>query len=110
MATSTINKTIPTSGSGYIKLPSGVLIQWGVQSVTINTNAARYFKKKGSATVTFPLEFAEAPTVVVTPMESGAWWNATCNGTTTTSINVHMAGDTTGTRSVYWIAFGKAAV
>lgn len=109
MAENTIH-SIGNGGNGYVKLPSGVLIQWGTQVVTINTNAARYFKKKGSATVTFPLEFAEAPTVVVTPMESGAWWNATCNGTTTTSINVHMAGDTTGTRSVYWIAFGKAAV
>ena len=109
MAVNTI-PSIGNSSNGYIKLPGGTLIQWGVQSVTIDTNAARYFKKKGSATVTFTLEFAEAPTVVVTPMESGAWWNATCNSTTTTSINVHMAGDTTGTRSVYWIAFGRAAV
>lgn len=105
------SNTIPSIGfgdSGVLQLPSGVLIQWGIQDVTVNTAATRYMKYKGTATVTFPREFAASPTVVVTPKESGGWWNACCNNTTTTSINVHIAGDSQGTKSVYWIAFGLA--
>ena len=107
MATSTLPFTIPNSGSGYMKLPCGVLLQWGTIAITVSSNASRYLKKKGSATLTFSIEFSEKPRMVVTPLESGAWWNASCNTITTTTANVSTAGDTTGTRSVFWFAFGE---
>jgi len=109
MATSTLPAILPNSGSGYMRLQCGVLIQWGVATVTVNTNASRYFSKKGSATVTFPIAFETTPHVTVCAYERAAWWNACCNGATTTSFNVHLAGDSTGTKKVFWLAIGLPA-
>lgn len=107
MATSTIPFTVPNSDSGYMKLPCGALLQWGIISVTANNNAARYFSKKGTSTLTFPIAFSDTPTVLVTVMESGGWWETTCNAVSSTSINIHIAGDTSTTKNVFWFAVGE---
>ena len=109
MAISTLPQTTFNSGNGYMKLRCGVLFQWGVATVTVDTNASRYFSKKGSATVTFPIEFETVPHVTVCAYERGSWWNACCNGATTTSVNVHLAGNSTGTKKVFWLAIGLPA-
>lgn len=91
-----------TSGTttGYQKLPSGVIIQWGL----VATGAP------ADSTATFPLQFPTACySVVATPGVSN---NLTVNiqTVTTTGFNYYRRVGATGatdTSQFYWIALGK---
>ncbi|WP_213528800.1 gp53-like domain-containing protein [Paenibacillus cisolokensis] len=83
------------AASGYQRLASGLIIQWGSVSVP----------QGETVTVTYPIAFPGAcRSVQLTTMSSTA---ATANvtttpGTTSFSVNHNYAG----TRSVYWLAIG----
>lgn len=85
--------------SGYQKLPSGFIIQWG-KSAVIGSNT--------SVSVTFPLTFPTACVSVVATPESPAAGNGSAIGcmSFTASGAVINNGNTETNNGVYYIAFG----
>jgi len=82
------------SGSGYQKLPGGLILQWGSYS----------FVASNSASVTFPIAF---PTAV---LQFGTFLPNTPTIVTTvsaTTSGMTLAGSVSGTYSGAWVAIGK---
>lgn len=96
------------NGNGYQKLPSGMIIQWGVISITTSTsNGGQYY---GSSPVTFPIAFPIGLLSLSAGMQdaTGAlpvgptWQNPSSTGFTQL---VHS--QTNGQAwNVYWFAIG----
>ncbi|WP_435674030.1 gp53-like domain-containing protein [Pseudomonas denitrificans (nom. rej.)] len=83
------------TASGYQKLPSGLILQWG--SATLS--AANTWQQ-----VTLPLAFPTGSAFVVyaTPAAGGARCGASGVSTTTVQVISDVAGST-----VYWLAIGR---
>lgn len=68
MATGTVTKVIPTSGTGYCKMPDGTLIQWGKLSLGSKSTAAigslygAGYSDPQHFLVAFPFEFYSTDT------------------------------------------------
>jgi hypothetical protein len=91
------------ASNGYQKLPSGLIIQWGV----FNPSPA------GDLTITFPIAFTAAPWEVcvsyVSPTTSEAVFGASANWTATTAKMATWLSSS-ATRSggtATWFAIGK---
>lgn len=84
--------------SGYQKLPSGLIIQWGTNTVTSGTPLA----------VTLPIAFPNAIHTVHAGMNTPAGAGNTCyvSPFSTTSITLNANG-TAGTNSIGWTAYGR---
>lgn len=61
MASGTTQKITPESGSGYCKMPDGTMIVWGIFAFPSASAAGTV-----SASVSFPMTFSSAPTIVMT--------------------------------------------
>lgn len=89
------------AASGYQKLPSGLMLQWGNITVPIDTN---------NYTVTFPVAFGAAYQVFVTGTYTGAA-GGTSMGDVTAGIlsatQFNINNDNYG-QNVQWLAIGKA--
>ena len=84
------------SGSGYQKLPSGVIIQWGGFSGS-------------NTTLTFPIAFPSGPVGVVTQPQSGSnvQLNVNVGGLSATGFNAYpSAGNAASTFSFNYFAIG----
>ncbi|WP_230324128.1 carbohydrate-binding protein [Citrobacter amalonaticus] len=90
-----------SSGSGqWIRLPNGVLIQWGTIANTLTT---------GGYNVTYPTPFSEQPSFSLSVTASTPIL-ATAVNTTTTVLNGVSTWNLQGSRqtnSVSWMAIGK---
>ncbi|MDQ1934152.1 phage tail protein [Cronobacter sakazakii] len=90
-----------SSGAGqWFRLPSGVLVQWGVIANTLTT---------GGYNVTYPTPFSESPSFSLAVTASMPIL-ATAVNTTTTVLNGVSTWNLSGARqtnSVLWIAIGK---
>ena len=90
-----------SSGAGqWFRLPSGVLVQWGVIANTLTT---------GGYNVTYPTPFSESPSFSLSVTASTPIL-ATAVNTTTTVLNGVSTWNLSGARqtnSVNWIATGK---
>ena len=104
MATGTITKVIPTSGTGYCKMPDGTLICWGKKAVARNSG-------QNFTTDSFPVSFISEPTGFCTYMTGHPEiWLATVTDLTTTNIEMvlyNTGGTTSGNGNLYWIAIGR---
>lgn len=97
------------SMSGRYKAHDGLLIQWGLVSITpsaANTPTA--------VLVNYPLPFADTPGVLLTPATSvpeklavGAQRTASLVPDTKKGIAVTLTRDSTTSTGVYWLAIGK---
>lgn len=97
------------SATGYQRLPSGLLIQWGI-SPAIDSN--------GFATITFPVAFAVAPFAIITgertlssaPNFSISGVGVVYDQTTTTQGRIRMVrydGSIQPSDNCYWVAIGR---
>lgn len=87
-----------TGTTGWQKLPSGLIVQWGIVSTL----------SSGDTTVSYPIAFPTAVKSVVGTAGSGTVFMAFCtNGTTTTSFlcNANSAGGRNAA-SCSWMAIG----
>lgn len=96
------------SANGYQKLPSGLIIQWGKASTTINASG-------GTATVSLPVTFPAAGLSVVGNLDSastiagGFPVNTNIFSTSQIKLTLDAAAGvepTSGTYSINWIAIG----
>ena len=67
MASGVIQKTNVDGGNNYCKLPDGTALAWGKIALPSRTDAGNV-----TASATFPLEFAAAPTVMLTWRDTNA--------------------------------------
>lgn len=102
MAVSTIKQTGYSGGShssetptkDYVKMPNGVLIQWGtLQSVTAQ-----------STSVTYPISFSQRPCVVATAGAGSGRAYVCTEDVSTTSFTLWQS--TTDAKWIRWIAIG----
>ncbi|MBZ0127148.1 MAG: hypothetical protein K8F32_12325 [Rhodocyclaceae bacterium] len=88
------------AGSGYQKLPGGVIVQWGSMPVTASG---------GTATIAFPITFPTGPYVITASPSSVA--SATPNsigiGNATTSSTLYLHNHSAISQGGFWIAIGK---
>jgi hypothetical protein len=91
------------SQNGYVKLPSGLMLQWGVESVI-----------GGTLTITFPIPFPNRVFSIIPALSSGALSDRTLSvglssfpPSTTDFIACVRNGAGAGvTESIYWQAIG----
>lgn len=87
---SNTNNPIFKSSSGYQKLASGLILQWGA---TTNITGA------GSVNIVFPVAFTASPRI---SLAANANINAWVTNQTVTGITVNVSGS----GAVWWIAVG----
>lgn len=86
--------------NGYIKLPGGLIIQWGI---TGNVTGGG-----GTATITYPTPFvASTYAVVLTPLVAGTSPGAQSSVSSTTNTQFSMQNGQNTTGAFYWAAIGK---
>jgi hypothetical protein len=92
-----IEATKSLGTDGYVKLPGGIIMQFG----TLSTSS------DGDVTITFPIAF---PTKCVygniTQPGTGAQANIGVFSQTTTSMKINRDDDISGTTTVQWLAIG----
>jgi hypothetical protein len=81
------------SGSGYTRLPNGLLYQWGTVSAS-----------SSAGDVTFPTSFSTVYSVVGTPNTAVATYQVGVTSVSTTAASFRTAN--TNSRTVYWMAIG----
>lgn len=114
MATNVIKKkdgeSTNSSTSGYLKMPNGVLIQWGKQNVTTNASdgATRKYRGTTNGTVYYPIPFVgNAPAIITNLRDNAAYWGSSASTTTNLDrCTLNIAGNASGTRTVDWLAIG----
>lgn len=98
------------ASSGYQKLPGGLIVQWGLISLTPSTPAGNpAFGYFGSAAVTFPIAFPSAAvSIQLTPQDSGATeLSAAWQDKTLTGFNAYANNAQTGVSvNLHWLAVG----
>ncbi len=91
------------AANGYQKLPSGLIIQWGVRSCPFNTSNT-------ANAVTLPIAFPNAALSIVTNINHTTPVNISMNSITdaitTSSFTIRTYSNNTFTANVYWIAIG----
>lgn len=98
-----------TANSGYILLDN-FIIEWGIvncESVSVSADNEYY------GNVTFVKEFAEEPTIILTPLTSGAYEVTGCSyeNITTTGMRVYNCNTVFsqgGGKAVQWLAIGRS--
>lgn len=85
--------TSSITGSGFTRLPNGLLYQWGTVSATSSTGD-----------VTFPASFSTVYSVIGTSNTAVATFQVGVTAITTTSASFRTAN--TSARTVYWMAIG----
>ena len=89
--------TASKAGNGYQKLPSGLIIQWGVG----------HSQHDNGYTNTFPITFPNACFSVTANHVGGAGnTNVTCNNATTSNFISYTEYGTTTNITIYYIAIG----
>ena len=87
------------AGNGYVKLPGGVIVQWGISDTA----------PSGTRSVTFPTAFPTAVvSVQVTPVTTAAY-GATASSATLSSFTATTfatSSGTVGTSNFYFMAIG----
>ena len=109
MASGSIEKVSTTGGAGYVKLPDGTMIQWGeIYSPSIAANSS------GTATITFPVPFADATYVLMTqvvktsiPALRSACIADTGKTVSSASINLQNNYGAASSLTVWWSAYGR---
>lgn len=101
------NTTCPfsASSSGYQKLASGIMVQWGTSakcSVTSNDSAGYY----GHCTATFPTAFPTSCDKIVWSTSSSSCWGTAYGSQTTTSVTLYFRAISSLTAYGYFIAIG----
>lgn len=100
------------SGNGYQKFADGTLICWGTKqesNVAFNSWGSLYVGTM-SDTVTFPIEFAANPSVIVSAAISGTSFfpiTAASNTTGIYTLQVAKTNNTTSTIIFQWVAIGR---
>ena len=84
-----------------------LLIQWGSTSITLSSSGSK-FGRYGSVNVTFPTAFLSTPRGFANINDAAGYWNAGVSSVTTTGLTISVAGDSTSTKTVYWLAIGWA--
>ena len=85
-----------TAASGYQKLPSGLIIQWGTASGFTGSPFA-------AVNITLPIAFTTALYSVIASSQGGGISCATGGGLTSISVT----NSTAGASFAFWIAIGK---
>jgi len=87
------------SADDYLKLPNGVLIQWG--SITIPSGSY-------VANIDLSQTFIDRTklSIHLTPVQSGTTWNVNYAATTTSNISIGRTPNTTAS-TYYWLAIGR---
>lgn len=90
--------------NGYQKLPSGLIIQWGIGTASSAASGT-------STTITLPIAYSVAQYVALAVNTGAVAGNSTYNTTaiTTSSFTVQRgnAGNLESGTSFYWISLGK---
>lgn len=86
------------SGNGYQQLPNGLIMQWGIASVTTGTPNA----------ISFPTAFSSAVYSITATLQapSGNGNTVYLSSPLTTGVTLNVAG-TAGSNTVNWMAIGK---
>lgn len=97
------NPASSLAANGYVKLPSGVIIQWGVTSIANAslTGVAITLPIAFPAAIVHVSQTAHTPTGRAATAEA----NNTIVALSTTSITI-ASGQTTTPANIYWIAIG----
>lgn len=105
--------TASIGANGWQILPSGLMMQWGVEVITVTGSVSTY-----SGTITFPQAFSITPFVVTgnpRTTASGTWTELTCQIIPATTTTASVFGGTsdsghnvTNTLEISWYAIGKA--
>ena len=92
-----------TPAAGFQKLPGGLIIQFGYQSISRLAAGVT-----GPVTTTFATSFASTVFAVVTNMSTvaPANYNSAATNLTTSNFELYASFGAAGTYNVYWVAFG----
>ena len=94
------------AGSNYIKLPGGILIQWGSKTVK-TTSSGGTMGYYGNASVQFDIAFSATPLVFTNIRRNPSYWNSESYNNSTTSTTLYAAGNSNNSDStVDWLAIG----
>lgn len=88
------NSAVSKAGNGYQKLPSGLIIQWGLNTIATGL---------GGQTITFPIAFPTACVTATATINGGAGQTV---GTMTSTTAVTVTHSYASPLGIYWVAIG----